>query len=77
MEERIKRLRELIKESQMGGGEEKIRIQHRKGKLTARERIDLLVDEETFVEFDRFVLSRETSFGLDKKRKLGDGVVTG
>ena len=60
-----------------GGGEERIRQQHEKGKLTARERIDLLVDENSFEEIDSYVQHRSMDFGLDKQSFLGDGVVTG
>jgi propionyl-CoA carboxylase beta subunit len=72
-----KKLRELRKESQLGGGEKRIEQQHERGKLTARERLDLLLDPGSFVEFDAFVMSRATDFGQDEERYLGDGVVTG
>lgn len=71
---------ELLKkkeEALLGGGTEKIKAQHNKGKLTARERIDLLVDEGSFEEIDIFVKHRSTDFGLDKQHYPGDGVVTG
>jgi propionyl-CoA carboxylase beta subunit len=71
------RLQRLHAESELGGGADRVRAQHEKGKLTARERIDLLLDEGTFVEFDRYVTHRATEFGLDEQRYLGDGVVTG
>lgn len=61
----------------MGGGDEQIYKQHQRGKLTARERIELLVDEGTFVELQPFIEHRCTDFGLDKKSGPGDGVVTG
>jgi propionyl-CoA carboxylase beta chain len=64
-------------EELLGGGEKRIEDQHKKGKLTARERIELLLDEGTFEEFDAFVRHRSHDFGLDKQRPLGDGVVTG
>lgn len=71
-------LQELRKESEFGGGPDRIARQHDQGKYTARERIDRLVDPGTFMEFDRFVVHRCNSFGMDKKKKLlGDGVVTG
>ncbi|TFH00091.1 MAG: acyl-CoA carboxylase subunit beta [Calditrichales bacterium] len=70
-------LEKLERESLLGGGDDRIKAQHDKGKLTARERIDLLVDEGSFVEIDRFVKHRSNDFGLDKQRILGDGVVTG
>ena len=63
--------------AEQGGGEARIAQQHRKGKLTARERLDLLLDEGTFVELDRFVTHRSTDFGLDRQVVPGDGVVTG
>ena len=71
---RLQRMREATLH---GGGEEKIAAQHAKGKLTARERIDFLVDEGSFVEIDRFVTHRCTDFGMDRQQVLGDGVVTG
>src|SRR6186997_2980353 len=63
--------------SLLGGGEQRIEQQHDRGKLTARERLDLLLDPDSFVEFDAFVTHRASDFGLDKQRYLGDGVVTG
>ncbi len=60
-----------------GGGEERIKKQHEKGKLTARERLEKLLDEGSFVEIGMFAESRATEFGMDKKRYPGDGVVTG
>ncbi|MEW6074463.1 MAG: acyl-CoA carboxylase subunit beta [Planctomycetota bacterium] len=63
--------------SLVGGGQARIDAQHAKGKLTARERIDLLVDEGSFVEIDRFVVHRCTDFGMESQQVLGDGVVTG
>ena len=70
-------LQRLQAEAEQGGGPERVRQQHEKGKLTARERLDLLLDHGSFVELDRFVTHRSTDFGLDEKRVLGDGVVTG
>ena len=64
-------------EAQLGGGQDRIDAQHKKGKLTARERIELLLDKGTFEEFDRFVVHRCTDFGMEKKKYAGDGVVTG
>jgi propionyl-CoA carboxylase beta chain len=64
-------------ESEQGGGADRIAQQHQKGKLTARERLDLLLDEGSFVELDRFVTHRTTDFGLAEQLILGDGVVTG
>ena len=77
MEEKLKRLEELRRQAELGGGEERLEAQHAKGKLSARERLELLMDEGSFVELDRFVTHRSTGFGLEKKRILGDGVVTG
>ena len=65
------------KRAREGGGEARIAAQHAKGKLTARERIDLLLDPNSFEEFDMFVEHRNTDFGADKNRIPGDGVVTG
>jgi propionyl-CoA carboxylase beta chain len=75
--EQIDHLLALRAQAQLGGGEKRIEQQHAKGKLTARERLDLLLDPGSFVEFDAFVTHRATDFGLDKQRFLGDGVVTG
>ncbi|HIE69248.1 MAG TPA: methylmalonyl-CoA carboxyltransferase, partial [Planctomycetes bacterium] len=74
-----KKLQELRDRSLLGGGEKRIAAQHERGKLTARERIDLLVDAGTFVEIDRFVAHRCRDFGMDSDKNtiLGDGVVTG
>jgi len=63
--------------ARLGGGEKRIEAQHSKGKLTARERIELLLDEDSFEEFDMFVAHRCTDFGMEKQRPAGDGVVTG
>jgi propionyl-CoA carboxylase beta subunit len=72
--ERLHRMREA---TLVGGGEKRIAAQHAKGKLTARERIDLFLDEGSFVELDRFVTHRCTDFGMEQDKILGDGVVTG
>lgn len=64
-------------EAELGGGQKRIDAQHKKGKLTARERIALLVDEGSFEEIGKFVMHRTRDFGLDKEHYLGDGVVTG
>jgi propionyl-CoA carboxylase beta chain len=63
--------------AEQGGGPDRIAQQHKKGKLSARERLDLLLDPGSFVELDRFVTHRATDFGLEKQQYLGDGVVTG
>ncbi|MBD3223095.1 MAG: methylmalonyl-CoA carboxyltransferase [Caldithrix sp.] len=70
-------LEQLRAEALKGGGEERIRKQHDKGKLTARERLRYLLDEGTFVEMDMLVKHRSHDFGLDKQRVPGDGVITG
>jgi propionyl-CoA carboxylase beta chain len=64
-------------ESELGGGEARLKAQHEKGKLSARERLDLLLDEGSFVELDRFVVHRSTDFGLEAQKFYGDGVITG
>ena len=76
-EEAIANLEEKREKSIIGGGQSKIDKQHKSGKLTARERIDMLLDKDSFVEINGFIESRIDDFGLDKKRVLGDGVVTG
>jgi len=75
--EKIKKLIELRAKAKLGGGEKRIESQHKKGKLTARERIDLFLDEGSFEEFDMFVTHRCTNFGLEKQEYLTDGIVTG
>lgn len=75
--EKIELLNKKNAEALLGGGENRIAAQHKKGKLTARERIHLLIDEGTFQEIDKFVMHRAKDFGLDKEYYLGDGVVTG
>jgi propionyl-CoA carboxylase beta chain len=77
MREKLERLEALRAEAELGGGKERIEAQHRKGKLTARERLEHLLDEGSFVELDRFVTHRSYDFGLDEQKVLGDGVVTG
>jgi propionyl-CoA carboxylase beta chain len=73
----IERLEAMRSQARLGGGQHRIDQQHAKGKLTARERLDLLLDPDSFVEFDAFVTHRSYDFGLDDQRILGDGVVTG
>ncbi|NUN70237.1 MAG: acyl-CoA carboxylase subunit beta [Bacteroidetes bacterium] len=73
----IEKLNAKKQEALLGGGQARIDDQHKKGKLTARERIDLLIDEGTFEEIGMLVTHRSTAFGLDKQKFLGDGVVTG
>ncbi|KAA0257335.1 acyl-CoA carboxylase subunit beta [Deferribacter autotrophicus] len=77
MEDKIKQLQELNRQAELGGGPARIEKQHEKGKLTARERIDKLLDKGTFVELDKFVVHRCNYFGMEKNKILGDGVVTG
>ena len=75
--EKIKELIQLRATAHLGGGQKRIDSQHQKGKFTARERINMLLDEGSFDEIDTFVLHRSTNFGIDKTKFLGDGVVTG
>src|SRR6476661_4233960 len=77
MREKLALLERRSAEAELGGGEKRLRAQHEKGKLSARERLDLLLDEGTFVELDRFVVHRSHDFGLEEQRIYGDGVVTG
>lgn len=77
MHEVIEQLAEKRKQAHLGGGQKRIDAQHQKGKLTARERIELLLDRDTFEEWDIFVEHRCTDFGVDKEHIPGDGVVTG
>jgi acetyl-CoA carboxylase carboxyltransferase component len=75
--DRLARMNELKEEGALGGGAERIEAQHKRGKLTARERLKLLLDEGTFEETDALVTHRSAEFGLDKQKHLGDSVVTG
>ncbi len=75
--EKVERLMNMRAEALKGGGEARIEKQHAKGKLTARERIDLLLDKGTFEEIDAFVVHRSSNFGLEKQKILGDGIITG
>ncbi len=77
MREKFERLEAKKSEAILGGGKKRIEAQHKKGKLTARERIELLFDKGTFEEIGMLVTHRSTNFGLDKQKFLGDGVVTG
>ena len=70
-------LRELKSQASEGGGQARVDAQHSKGKLTARERIDILFDEGSFIEYDRYVTHRCTDFGMEKNKVYGDGIVTG
>ena len=77
MQDVLKLLEEKRAAARLGGGERRIEAQHRRGKLTARERIDVLLDPGSFEEYDMFVEHRCTDFGMDEQRVPGDGVVTG
>src|SRR5438132_6074413 len=76
-QEKLAELHSLKEAAMLGGGKKRIEVQHKKGKLTARERLDLLLDPGTFNELYMFVTHRSTDFGLDEQRIPGDGVVTG
>ena len=77
MSSKLERMKELRARTLEGGGPERVAAQHAQGKLTARERLDLLLDEGSFVELDRFVEHQTEAFGMGEKRVPGDGVVTG
>ncbi|WP_435347672.1 acyl-CoA carboxylase subunit beta [Haloarchaeobius sp. HRN-SO-5] len=77
MEDRIEELEELRREALLGGGEDRIDSQHEKGKMTARERIEYFLDDGTFHEFDQLRTHNSHNFGMEEKKILGDGVVTG
>lgn len=77
MKEKIEQLLEAKKKIELGGGEKRIKKQHERGKLTARERINLLLDEGSFIEIDAFVKHRCTNFEMENTEALADGVVTG
>ena len=75
--EKIKELVEKREQARLGGGQKAIDKQHARGKYTARERIEMLVDKDSFEEYDMFKLHRCHNFGMEKKQFLGDGVVAG
>ena len=75
--EKIKALVEKRAQARLGGGQKAIEKQHARGKYTARERIEMLVDKDSFEEYDMFKLHRCHNFGMEKKQFLGDGVVAG
>ncbi len=77
MRDKLELLERRRAESEGGGGERRVSAQHAKGKLSARERLDLLLDEDSFVELDRFVVHRSHDFGLEGEKYYGDGVITG
>jgi acetyl-CoA carboxylase carboxyltransferase component len=76
-EDMLDKLKSMIEKAELGGGPEEIEKQHRRGKQTARERIDMLLDPGTFLEFGMFAEHHSTDFGMEKKKSFGDGVVTG
>src|ERR1044072_2648595 len=78
MKDILEKLETRRANARLGGGQARIDAQHKRGKLTARERVELLMDKDSFEEFDMFVEHRATDFGMDKAAKTpGDGVVTG
>jgi propionyl-CoA carboxylase beta chain len=77
LEEKIRQFEEKNKQAEMGGGAERVERQHKSGRLTARERVKLLLDQGTFVEMDKFVTHRATDFNMAENKILGDGVVSG
>ena len=76
-QDNIQKLVERRSKARLGGGQKRIDAQHEKGKLTARERLSLLLDEGSFEEYDMFMHHRCTNFGMDASHPDGDGVVTG
>ena len=70
-------LRQRRERAMAGGGPDRIARQHSSGKLTARERMEALFDDDTFTEFDDMITSRATDFGMDDKKRPGDGVIAG
>jgi propionyl-CoA carboxylase beta chain len=76
-QEKYQQFEEMSQKAELGGGQDRIEKQHKAGRLTARERINILLDPGTFVEMDKFVQHRSTNFGMDKNKILGDGVVSG
>ncbi|MCX8013654.1 MAG: hypothetical protein N3A02_05135, partial [Rectinema sp.] len=77
MEEKLRELEDRRAKILAGGGPKRVAAQHEKGKMTARERIELLLDPGTFVELDTFIEHRATDLGMDKVEAPGEGVVTG
>ena len=77
IDDKLNQLEEMRALARLGGGAKRIESQHKKGKLTARERVELLVDPNSFEEFDMFVTHRSSDFGLEQQKILGDGVITG
>src|SRR6202048_4697003 len=77
MKDIVDKLEEARAGARLGGGQARIEAQHKRGKLTARERVELLMDRDSFQELDMFVEHRSTDFGMEKSHIAGDGVVTG
>jgi propionyl-CoA carboxylase beta chain len=77
LDEKLRKLQQMRQAAALGGGQKRIDAQHQKGKLTARERLDVLLDDGSFEEFDMFVTHRSAEFGMEKEKYLGDGVITG
>src|SRR5271154_2190015 len=77
VKENIERMSELSRQAELGGGEDRQRRQRESGRMTARERVEFLLDRGSFIELDKFKTHRCTDFGMDKRRFPGDGVVTG
>jgi propionyl-CoA carboxylase beta chain len=77
LEDKFNQFEEINRKAELGGGVERTKRQHDAGRLTARERVKLLLDVDTFVELDKFVTHKATDFGIDKNKILGDGVVSG
>ncbi|MBD3233882.1 MAG: methylmalonyl-CoA carboxyltransferase [candidate division Zixibacteria bacterium] len=77
LREKLDKLQEMRKQAALGGGKERIEKQHKKNKLTARERLDILLDKGSYEEFDMFVTHRCHDFGMEKQKILGDGIATG
>ena len=77
MQDILEQLETRRAEARLGGGQRRIDIQHSKGKLTARERLDVLLDEDSFEEFDMFKAHRCAEFGMEETHYPGDGVITG
>jgi acetyl-CoA/propionyl-CoA carboxylase carboxyl transferase subunit len=76
-EDRLEELREKKRDAELGGGEERIATQHEKGKMTARERVEYFLDDDSFQEFDQLKTHRCTNFEMESRQPYGDGVVTG
>jgi propionyl-CoA carboxylase beta chain len=77
LNEKYQLLQSKNTEAELGGGTERIKQQHERGKMTARERIQFLMDEGSFCEIDKFVTHRCSDFGMEEKKILGDGIITG